>query len=49
MDLLFVFGPKLKHPTSKQTTEALSREGSVSQAGTTLDMVHSTLLLLDYN
>lgn len=44
MDLMSVFGPKLKHPTYKQTTEALSREESVSQAGTTLDMVHSTFV-----
>lgn len=44
MNLMFVFGPKLKHSTSRQTREALSREDSVSQTGTILDMAHSAFV-----
>lgn len=43
MDLMLVFGPKLKHPTSKKTTEALSKEDSVSDWYNT-GYVHSTFV-----
>lgn len=51
LDLMFAFGPKLKHPASNSTTKVLSREGSVSQTGTALDMVHSTFVtpVFDYD